>query len=373
MITNGKVFDRSFDVVVVGGGSAGCVVASRLSEDPDTSVCLLEAGGVDRSIWFRIPIGFGKTVPNPAYGWGFQTEPEPELLGRAIKFARGKVLGGSGSINGLVFLRGSPDDYDNWEREGARNWSYRDVLPYFKKMESAIAGADEYRGRNGPITVTVNSRPSSSAKAFVEGCESLQFSRNQDFNGERLDGVGFVPINVKGRWRHSTALAYLKPSLKRDNLSLLSKTTVTRLIFEGRRAVGLETVSEGKKIRIGARKELVLSGGAVNLPALLLASGIGPADELSALSLDVLHHLPGVGKNLQDYLHAGLVFKTRAHDSINLALTSRIKSLRMLAEWLFLKSGPVAGGAVDAALFAESEAGLPEPDLHFSLMNFFPS
>jgi choline dehydrogenase len=184
-------------------------------------------------------MGFGKTIVNPNFAWGYRTEPDRGIADRSLAWTGGKVLGGSGSINGLVFIRGAAADYDEWERLGARGWSYQDVLPYFRMMESSTAGDDECHGRNGPITITTNKRPSSTAKAFVAGCENLQFARNDDFNSGRIDDVGFVPINVDGRWRHSTASAYLKPHLHRPNLKLLTRTTVHRIIFEGPPA-GLE-------------------------------------------------------------------------------------------------------------------------------------
>jgi choline dehydrogenase len=363
-------FDHVFDVVVVGAGSAGCVVAARLTEKGNTDVCLIEAGDQDRDPWFHIPMGFGKTTVNPKYLWGYRTEPDAGIANRSLVWTRGKVLGGSGSINGLVFLRGAASDYDEWERQGARGWSYGDVLPFFRRMEASSVGKDEDHGRDGPITITTNKRPSDTAKAFVASCENLQYSRNTDFNSGRIDGVGFVPINVDGRWCHSTASAYLRPNLNRPNLKLLKRTTVRKILFEGKRAIGVEAISEGRAVRIGARKEIVLSGGAINSATLLLSSGVGPADELSALSIDIVHHLPGVGKNLQDHLNVGLSYRTNVTDSLNLALNSRWKSAKLMADWFFTKSGPIAGGATEATLFARTDPALPVPDLQFQLMNF---
>ena len=185
-----REFDVEFDVVVAGGGSAGCVLATRLTENPSITLCLIEAGGRDRNPWIHIPLGFGKLVPNPSVNWGYETEPEPHLNGRRLSWPRGKVLGGSGSINGLVFLRGAPSDYDGWEAAGAKGWGYKDVLPYFKRMEHNVRGADAYRGQGGPMTISDIKRPSANAKAFVEACTQLQHPLNPDFNGERIDGVG---------------------------------------------------------------------------------------------------------------------------------------------------------------------------------------
>lgn len=370
MARTAEGFDIEFDIVVMGAGSAGCVVASRLADASRLEVCLIEAGGQDSNPWFHVPMGFGKTVMNPKYGWGYRTEPDPGLSGRSLSWIRGKVLGGSGSINGLVFLRGAREDFDAWEREGARGWGYDAVLPYFRRMERSTAGDDAQHGRSGPITITENKRPSDTAKAFVASCESLQNAYNSDFNGGKLDGVGFVPINVHGRWRHSTASAYLRTPRKRANLRVMTETTASRILFDGKRAIGLEVVCKGRTLRIGARKQIVLSGGAINSPALLLMSGIGPAAELRQVGVDVVHDLPGVGKNLQDHVNVGLAYATSVKDSVNVALTSRWRSALLMADWFFKGGGPIAGGAVEATLFASTDAAEAVPDMQYSLMNF---
>ena len=279
-------FDVEFDVVVAGGGSAGCVVATRLTENPAISLCLIEAGGRDRNPWIHIPLGFGKLVPNPNVNWGYETEPEPHLNDRRLSWPRGKVLGGSGSINGLVFLRGAPSDYDGWEAAGAKGWSYKDVLPYFKRMEHNVSGANAYRGQGGPMTISDIKRPSANAKAFVEACTRLQHPLNPDFNGERIDGVGMVQLNVRNGWRCSTAVGYLKPNLKRKNLKLMTRTHVRRILFEGKRAVGVEVEEGGTVKRIGARREVIVSGGSINSPVLLMNSGVGPAAELKQIGIE---------------------------------------------------------------------------------------
>ncbi len=347
-------FDAEFDVVVAGGGSAGCVLSARLTENPKVSLCVIEAGGRDRNPWIHIPMGFGKLVPNPKMNWGYETEPEPGLGGRTVIWPRGKVLGGSGSINGLVFLRGAPSDYDEWQRLGARGWSYNDVLPYFKRMEHCVDGANAWRGTGGPMTVSNIKRPSTTARAFVEACERLQYQRNNDFNGERIDGVGFAPLNVHNGWRRSTAVGYLKPNLSRKNLELMTKTRVRRILFDGNRAVGVEIERDGQIQRIGARRELIISGGAINSPVLLLASGIGPAAELAGLGIDVKCDLPGVGKNLQDHYQSSFTFKTNATDTLNEAVMSPVKSVKLALEWLLRGSGQLSVGATEATLFAKS-------------------
>jgi len=363
-------FDAEFDVVVVGAGSAGCVLSARLTENPNITLCAIEAGGRDRNPWIHIPMGFGKLVPNPKVNWGYETEPEPGLGGRRIVWPRGKVLGGSGSINGLVFLRGAPSDYDEWQRLGAQGWGYRDVLPYFKRMEHSVDGANEWRGTGGPMTISNIKRPSTVAKAFVEACERLQYQRNPDFNGERIDGIGFAPLNVHNGWRRSTAVGYLKPNLGRRNLELMTRAHVRRILFEGRRAVGVEVERDGLVQRIGARRELILSGGSINSPVLLLASGIGPAAELVAQGIDVKLDLAGVGKNLQDHYQSSFAFKTRSPDTLNEAVMSPAKSVKLALQWLLTGSGQLAVGATEATLFAKSSPSEPVPDIQYQVLNF---
>jgi len=363
-------FDGEFDVVVAGAGSAGCVVATRLTENPAISLCLIEAGGRDRNPWIHIPLGFGKLVPNPTVNWGYETEPEPHLNGRRLSWPRGKVLGGSGSINGLVFLRGAPSDYDGWEAAGAKGWSYKDVLPYFKRMEHNVTGANAFRGQGGPMTISDIKRPSANAKAFVEACTRLQHPLNPDFNGERIEGVGIVQLNVRNGWRCSTAVGYLKPNLKRKNLKLMTRTHVRRILFQGRRAIGVEVEEGGIVKRIGARREVIVSGGSINSPMLLMNSGVGPAAELSQVGIDVIHDLPGVGKNLQDHVQARFTFLTRQPGTLNEILTSTRQQAGMALEWLTSASGQLAVGATEATLFAKSSPTEPVPDLQFQSTNF---
>ena len=363
-------FDVEFDVVVAGGGSAGCVLATRLTENPAISLCLIEAGGRDRNPWIHIPLGFGKLVPNARVNWGYETEPEPHLNGRRLSWPRGKVLGGSGSINGLVFLRGAPTDYDGWEALGATGWAYKDVLPYFKRMEHNVRGADAYRGQGGPMTISDIKKPSANAKAFVEACSRLQFPVNRDFNGERIEGVGIVQLNVRKGWRCSTAAGYLKPNLSRKNLALMTRTHVRKILFEGRRAVGVEVEERGAVKRIRARREVIVSGGAINSPMLLMNSGVGPAAELKAVGVEPRHDVPGVGKNLQDHVQARFTFLTQQTGTLNEILTSPRQQVRMAFEWLTSSSGQLAVGATEATLFAKSNASEPVPDLQFQSTNF---
>lgn len=363
-------FDAEFDIVVAGGGSAGCIVASRLTENAAVSLCLVEAGPRDRRFWIHIPLGFGKLVPDPTINWGYQTEPEAELNDRQVIWPRGKVLGGSGSINGLVFLRGAPSDYDGWERQGARGWGYRDVLPYFKKSEHNVRCANAWRGQNGPITICDIEKPSRAARAFIDACTHLQYPRNPDFNGERIDGVGLVQLNVRNGWRCSTAAGYLRPNLARRNLELMTQCAVRRVLLDGKRAIGVEIERNGKVLRIRARREVVICGGAIASPQLLLASGIGAADELRAQGVPVAHELPGVGKNLQDHFLIRMAFRTTAPGTLNEIIRSPLQSAKMAAEWLFKGTGQLAVGAVEAVLFAKSRPNEPLPDIEFQCVNF---
>jgi len=369
-LTETETLESEFDVVVAGGGSAGCVLATRLTENPATSVCLIEAGKRDYNPWIHIPLGFGKLVPNPNVNWGYETEPEPHLNGRRLSWPRGRVLGGSGSINGLVFLRGAPSDYDGWAALGAHGWGYQDVLPYFKRMEHNVAGADAYRGQGGPMTISNIKKPSANARAFVEACTRLQYPYNRDFNGERIDGVGIVQLNVRNGWRCSTAVGYLKPNLKRKNLKLMTQSLVRRILFEGRRAVGIEVEVHGVTKQIRARREVIVTAGAINSPVLLMNSGVGPAAELRQFGVDVTHDLPGVGKNLQDHVQARFTFLTRAPGTLNEILTSRRQQASMAWDWLTSSSGQLAVGATEATLFAKSSPSEPIPDLQFQSTNF---
>lgn len=363
-------FDAEFDMVVAGGGSAGCVLATRLTENPAVTLCLIEAGGRDHNPWIHIPLGFGKLVPNPKVNWGYETEPEPQLNGRRLSWPRGKVLGGSGSINGLVFLRGAPSDYDGWEAAGAKGWGYKDVLPYFKRMEHNVRGADAWRGQGGPMCISDIKKPSATSQAFVEACTRLQYPVNPDFNGERIDGVGTVQLNVRNGWRCSTAKGYLRPNLKRKNLSLMTRAHVRRILFEGRRAVGVEVEQAGSVKRIGARREVIVSSGAINSPVVLMNSGIGPAAELKEVGIEVRHDLPGVGKNLQDHVQGRFTFLTRAPGTLNEILTSPRQQIVMALQWLTSRSGQLAVGATEGCLFAKSSPAEPVVDLQFQATNF---
>ena len=365
-------FDAEFDVVVVGAGSAGCVLSARLTENPEISLCVIEAGGRDRNPWIHIPMGFGKLVPNPNVNWGYETEPEPGLGGRSIIWPRGKVVGGSGSINGLVFLRGAPSDYDEWQRLGAQGWSYKDVLPYFKRMEHCVDGADEWRGTGGPMTISNIKRPSTVAKAFVEACERLQYPRNRDFNGERIDGVGFAPLNVHNGWRRSTAVGYLKPNLNRQNLELMTRNPCAANPVRGpprRRRRGRARRTDPAHRR-AARTRSCPAARSIRRCCCWPPASVRPASS-KAHGIEVQHRSARRRQEPAGSLPGELRLQDQRGDTLNEAVMSPIKSARLALEWLFTGSGQLAVGATEATMFCKSQpvgagAGPAVPVLNFS-------
>ncbi|MBD0271128.1 MAG: GMC family oxidoreductase N-terminal domain-containing protein [Acetobacteraceae bacterium] len=360
------------DYLVVGGGSAGCVVAARLSEDPANRVTLLEAGPEDRDVWIHVPAGYARLFASGRYDWKFATEPEPELADRSVAWPRGRVLGGSGSVNGLVFLRGSPRDYDRWAQAGARGWSYEDVLPAFRRMEDWDGPAGDTRGKGGPLPVGQVSRLSQGAAAFVAACRSLGFPLHRDINDGPIEGVSPIQMNVRGGRRVSTARAYLHAARRRPNLRVLTGVRAERVLIEDGRATGVlarrDGAGEGQAFR--ARREVVLCAGAIATPKLLLLSGIGDGGELAALGIAVAAHLPGVGKNLQDHLIARLSFRTKPAGTLNEIMASRLRLARTALGYALRRNGPLAVGATEATLFARVTPGAEEAEAQFQFINF---
>ena len=356
----------SFDFVIVGAGSAGCVLANRLSEDPTVSVLLLEYGGSDRSIYIQMPAALSIPMGMPKYDWGYVGEPEPGLGGRRLRVPRGKVLGGSSSINGLVYVRGHARDFDRWEREGARGWAYRDVLPYFRRSETFSGGADSYRGGGGPLSTLRGAKANPLYDAFIEAGRQAGYAVSADLNGERQEGFGAFDMTVKKGVRASAANAYLRPAAKRSNLRVVTGALARRVVFEGRRAVGVTYERGGVALTARARREVILSGGAINSPQLLKLSGIGPVEELKALGLPIVHALPGVGENLQDHLE--FYFQVASIAPITLyGKTGLLTRAFVGARWLFDRGGDGATNHFEAGGFIRSRAGVESPDiqLHF--------
>jgi choline dehydrogenase len=355
------------DFIIVGSGSAGSALAARLSEDGRTTVIVVEFGGSDAGPFIRMPAALSYPMNMGLYDWGLRTEPEPALGGRSLATPRGKVIGGSSSINGMVYVRGHARDFDVWEEMGARGWSFADVLPYFVRMENAHGGDDGWRGRSGPLHVTRGERTNPLYEAFVKAGGQAGFALTDDYNGRQQEGFGPMEMTVwKGR-RWSAADAYLKPALKRPNLELRTRTLARRVVFEGRRAVGVEVERGGRVEILRARREVILAASSINSPKLLLASGIGPAGELKAAGIEPLVDRPGVGRNLQDHLEVYVQQAATAPITLNGHLDLVSKGMIGL-RWLLTGTGLGATNHFEACAFVRSGAGVDYPDLQFHFL-----
>jgi choline dehydrogenase len=355
---------REFDYVIVGSGSAGGVLADRLSADGRYSVLVLEYGGSDRSVLIQMPAALSIPMNMPKYNWGFETEPEPGLGGRRLVCPRGKVIGGSSSINGLVYVRGNPHDFDRWEEEGAAGWGYRHVLPYFQRAESRQEGGDAYRGAEGPLATQYGPIKNPLYNVFVEAARQAGYPITQDVNGEQQEGFGRMDMTVKNGVRWSTANAYLKPALQRPNLSLVTQALVSQILFEGFRAVGVRYARDGMEYIARCRGEVIVSAGPINSPKLLKLSGIGPAAEIKPFGIDVIADRPGVGENLQDHLE--FYFQVACKQPISLYSNTGFLARGLVgAQWLFTRTGLGATNHFETCGFIRSQPGIRYPDIQY--------
>jgi choline dehydrogenase len=355
----------TFDYVIVGAGTAGCVLANRLSADPKTSVLILEAGGKDSWIWIHIPIGYLYTQNNPRTDWCFKTEPEPGLNGRALNYPRGRVLGGCSSINGMIYMRGQARDYDGWRQQGNRGWGWDDVLPYFKKSEDHALGADEMHGAGGEWRIEQQRLSWEILDAFRDAAAEVGIPKITDFNRGDNEGCAYFQVTQRKGVRWSTAKAFLRPALGRPNLTVLTGAQVTRLLFEGRRAAALRFRHDGQDKRASAGREVLLAGGAVGSPQLLQLSGVGPAALLQDLGIPVVHAQDGVGANLQDHLQIRTVFKVQHTRTLNEQANSFLGRAWMGLEYALFRRGPLTMAPSQLGAFAKSDPARETPDLEY--------
>jgi choline dehydrogenase len=358
---------ETFDFIVTGAGSAGCAVAGRLSESGKYRVLLLEAGGPDRNPWIHIPLGYTKTYTNPRVNWMFETEPEAQLNGRTLYQPRGKVLGGTSSINGMIYMRGNAADYDQWRQLGNEGWDYDSVLPYFRKAEDNERGEDRYHGSGGPLRVSNQPYEWEIARILLEACQQAGIPFNPDFNGARQEGCGYYQTTTKDKRRWSTAAAYLRTARKRPNLVIRTHAHATRVLFQGGRATGVEfQTPKGREVAYAGR-EVIVSGGAYGSPQLLQLSGVGPAQHLADMGIDVVRDMPGVGSNLQDHFNTYCTYRISRNLSLNALHYSLAYRTVAGAQYALLRSGPMSGNGLYVGAMVRSDKRLERPDLQFNI------
>jgi len=358
---------KGYDYVIVGGGSAGCVMANRLSENPDTSVLLLEAGGRDTNPYIHMPVGFAKMTTGPLT-WGLVTAPQKHAGNREIPYAQARVLGGGSSINAEIFTRGVPDDYDRWAQdEGCEGWSFKDVQPYFLRSEGNEILASGYHGTEGPLGVSNIRDPQPVTRAFVQACQQYGMPYNPDFNGPVQEGAGVYQTTIRNARRCSVAVGYLRPVMGRPNLTVETGCLTTRILFEGTRAIGVEYRQDNALKSVRADQEVVVTAGAVGSPKMMLLSGVGPADQLKALGIDVVQDLPGVGENLSDHFGIDIVYELKTADSLD-----KYNKLHWMLwaglQYTLFKSGPVTSNVVEGGAFWRQDRSLANPDLQFHFL-----
>jgi choline dehydrogenase len=360
---------QTYDYVIVGGGSAGCVLAGRLSEDPRVTVCLLEAGSPDTSAFIHAPLGFAATAPLKMFSWGYETVPQAGFNGRRGFQPRGKVLGGSSSVNAMVYTRGNPRDYDGWAAQGNPGWTFQDVLPLFKRAEnSECFGATDYHGADGPLHVSYLRSPSPLNETFMQACAQVGIARTQDYNGAQQNGVAMAQVTQKNGERYSAARAYVTPHLQRPNLTVITSAHTTRVLLEGKRATGVEYLHNGTKQQVQAKREVILSGGAFGSPQLLMLSGIGPAAHLQQHGIAVLHDLPGVGQNLQDHITTVLIHRTqRKAETLGTSLSGAWALLTAIFEWRKKRTGWITTNVAECQGFFSTQGNPEYPNIQLAL------
>ncbi len=358
---------EQYDYIVVGAGSSGCVLANRLSENGRFSVALLEAGATDWNPWIHIPVGYFKTMHNPSVDWCFKTEPDEGLNGRQLDWPRGKVLGGSSSLNGLLYVRGQAEDYDGWASQGNEGWEWKNTLPYFKKSQDQARGSDEYHGTGGPLAVQDMRLSRPICDAWVEAAQQAGHQFNSDYNGKTQEGVGYFQLTCRKGRRCSSAVAFLKPARQRSNLTIITKAHTKKILIKDKKAYGLVyTDKHQKETTLLANKEIIISSGAIGSPQLLMLSGLGPKEHLEEHGIETIQNLPAVGQNLQDHLQARLVFKCK-EPTLNDEVRSLFNQAKIGLRYILFREGPMTMAASLAVGFMKTEYSPERPDIQFHI------